>query len=137
LAKKLIENSMKAPKGRNKIACGIATGIDSRLFIKALKGRHKYFAPSGLVLMTIRASCGDATGYYIAPLWGCQRIFKQLLKIRRRVFYRVKCGKVILVDQALLITVFIPERIQASHAPRIALTHLFMNSFIAYSLSHF
>ena len=30
----LIEKSMKAPKGRNKIACGIATGINAGLSVK-------------------------------------------------------------------------------------------------------
>ena len=45
---------MKAPKGRNVIACGIATGVDASLFIKALKGRNIYLALSGLNEITQR-----------------------------------------------------------------------------------
>jgi hypothetical protein len=48
LLKKLIEKSLKAPKGRNIIAWGIATGNRDSLIHQALKGRNTYVALSGL-----------------------------------------------------------------------------------------
>ena len=33
----------------------------------------------GLMWMCISLTRGVALGYYIAPLWGCQRMFNQLL----------------------------------------------------------
>jgi hypothetical protein len=46
--KKLFEKSVKAPKGRNVIAWGIATGNKLLPSLQALKGRHKYSALTGL-----------------------------------------------------------------------------------------
>jgi hypothetical protein len=57
---KLIE---KAPKGRNLIACGNATGVDARLFLKALKGRNIYVALTGLAVKIM--DC---------VLWRCHRL---------------------------------------------------------------
>jgi hypothetical protein len=41
-----------------------------------------YVALSGLDKLTALHSCGVATGYYIAPLRGFLRLFKQLLRIK-------------------------------------------------------
>jgi hypothetical protein len=48
--KKLIEKSMKAPKGRNLIACGIATEERGEFIHQALKGRNIYVALTGLAM---------------------------------------------------------------------------------------
>jgi hypothetical protein len=49
---------MKAPKGRNKIACGIATGRETSLLIKPCKGEISYFALTGLAMKIITYSLG-------------------------------------------------------------------------------
>jgi hypothetical protein len=69
---------MKAPKGRNVIAWGIATGKEASLFIEALKGRNIYVALSGLNEITKCCSCGDATGYHIAPLRGFFKLLRRI-----------------------------------------------------------
>jgi hypothetical protein len=67
---------MKAPKERNIIACGNATGGRFQLIHQALKGRNNYFALSGLQHFIYQLTQGCALGYYISPLRG---FFYQLL----------------------------------------------------------
>ena len=60
-------------------ACGNATGLASLLLPQALKGRNTYVALSGLNHLWVSVTQGVALGYYIAPLRGLRRLFKQLL----------------------------------------------------------
>jgi hypothetical protein len=53
---------MKAPKGRNIIAWGIATGMDVLFIIQALKGRNTYVALSGLELFMRITNPGRCPG---------------------------------------------------------------------------
>ena len=60
---------MKAPKGRCDVrARGASSGSKQRHNDKALTGRRKYVALSGLDESTGISSCGVATGYYISLL---------------------------------------------------------------------
>ncbi|MDT5061688.1 MAG: hypothetical protein QOH63_2147 [Acidobacteriota bacterium] len=71
----------KAPKGRNVKAWGNAPGYKPSSSTQALKGWNIYVALSGLNEITQCCSCGDATGYYIAPLRGFHKFSKQLLTL--------------------------------------------------------
>jgi hypothetical protein len=63
-----------APKGRNIIACGNATGDKPSSLSQALKGRNIYVALSGLNHLCVSLTQGVALGYHIAPLWGLGKV---------------------------------------------------------------
>jgi hypothetical protein len=65
-----LEIPSKAPKGRNAIACGNATGDKPSSLSQALKGRNMYVALTGLIYLSVSVTQGVALGYYIAPLRG-------------------------------------------------------------------
>jgi hypothetical protein len=80
--KKLFEKSLKATKGRNVIAWGIAPGIDAGLSVKPCKGDINIPPLQGLMNNFVFGSCGVATGFLIAPLRGFSNSFLERQAVR-------------------------------------------------------
>jgi hypothetical protein len=72
------EKSLTAPQGRNKIACGSATGVDKSLFIKPCQGGIKYSALTGLAMMIgIGVLWRVPQAIISSPPWGFSSSFLQ------------------------------------------------------------